>query len=99
MQLLFSYTVESGQNLSRWDIAGSARQTSAFSAQTEQSCWVQAAAGALVAEMLHAFKLDSALKLSVLVYIYPAFFTNSFQYCLFFRGKGVYSPCFVSKTT
>lgn len=36
-------------------------------------CWVRAAAGALLAGMLHAFKLYSALTLSLLVYIYPAF--------------------------
>lgn len=37
MKSLFSWAAESGEDLSRLEIAGAARQASASSAQTEQS--------------------------------------------------------------
>lgn len=82
----FSWTVESGQTSSRLKIAGDIRQVSASSAQTEQSCCVQVAAGTLLTGMFHAIKSDSALKCRLLMHIYPA---DPFQYCLFYKGKRV----------
>lgn len=71
------------------EIAGAARQASASSAQTGQSHWEKAAAGASLAGMLHAFKLDSALKLSLLVYLHPAFLIILFN-TVYFLGEKEY---------
>lgn len=54
--------------------------------------------------MLHAFKVYSALKLSLLVYIYPAFILILFNTIYWgvvgvvVMVLGVYSPHFVPKT-
>lgn len=69
-------------------ISGATKQTSAFSAQIEQSWWVQADVDALLEGIVHAFK-DSALKFSLLVYIYPASLPILFN-AVYFAGKKVY---------
>lgn len=68
-------------------IAGDTRQVLASSAQTEQNCCVQAAAGALLTGMFHAIKSDSALNPRLLMYVYPAFLLILFNIVYFIIEK------------